>query len=127
MASSGNRPWRIANMLAPTRLDTPILTSESFAGEFWMPSVPGLKNYYTGTHGNIYTKEALTPEEKRAGFRLLFDGRTFHGWRDPATQKPPGDGWVIEDLNTAAENANAKPASKKPAAPAKAPAKTVKK
>jgi hypothetical protein len=34
---------------------------------------------------------------------------------------------LIEDLNTAADNANAKPASKKPAAPAKAPAKTVKK
>lgn len=45
-------------------VDTAIMTSESFAGEFWMPSVPGLKNYYTGTHGNIYTKEALTPEEK---------------------------------------------------------------
>ena len=34
---------------------------------------------------------------------------------------------LIEDINTAAENANAKPAVKKPAAPAKAPAKTVKK
>jgi hypothetical protein len=34
---------------------------------------------------------------------------------------------LIEDINTAADNANAKPAVKKPAAPAKAPAKTVKK
>jgi uncharacterized protein (DUF1499 family) len=34
---------------------------------------------------------------------------------------------LIEDINTAADNANAKPASKKPATPAKAPAKTVKK
>ena len=34
---------------------------------------------------------------------------------------------LIEDINTAADNANAKPATKKPAAPAKAPAKTVKK
>ena len=34
---------------------------------------------------------------------------------------------LIEDINTAAENVNAKPAAKKPAAPAKAPAKTVKK
>ena len=45
-------------------IETPLLTSESFAGEFWMPSVPGLKNYYSGTHGNIYTKDKLTPEEK---------------------------------------------------------------
>jgi hypothetical protein len=34
---------------------------------------------------------------------------------------------LIEDINTAAEAANAKPAVKKPQAPAKAPAKTVKK
>jgi hypothetical protein len=34
---------------------------------------------------------------------------------------------LIEDINTAADSANAKPATKKPAAPAKAQAKTVKK
>ena len=34
---------------------------------------------------------------------------------------------LIEDINTAADNANAKPAIKKPPAPTKAPAKTVKK
>ncbi len=34
---------------------------------------------------------------------------------------------LIEDINTATDNANAKPAGKKPAAPAKAQAKTVKK
>lgn len=34
---------------------------------------------------------------------------------------------LIEDINTAADNANAKPATKKPATPAKAQAKTVKK
>ena len=34
---------------------------------------------------------------------------------------------LIEDINTAAEAANAKPAVKKPQVPAKAPAKTVKK
>jgi hypothetical protein len=39
----------------------------------------------------------LTPAEKQAGFRLLFDGHTFAGWRDPASEKPPGEAWVIED------------------------------
>src|SRR3982751_1418515 len=34
---------------------------------------------------------------------------------------------LIEDINTAADNANAKPASKKPATPAKVPPKTAKK
>lgn len=39
----------------------------------------------------------LTPAEKQAGFQLLFDGRTFNGWRNPAGENPPGDAWVIED------------------------------
>ena len=34
---------------------------------------------------------------------------------------------LIADINSAADSANAKPATKKPALPAKAPAKTVKK
>jgi hypothetical protein len=39
----------------------------------------------------------LSPEEKKAGFQLLFDGKTFHNWRDPATETPAGDSWAIED------------------------------
>jgi hypothetical protein len=39
----------------------------------------------------------LTPAEKQAGFRLLFDGHSFSGWRDPASETPPGEAWVIED------------------------------
>lgn len=39
----------------------------------------------------------LTPQEKKAGFRLLFDGKTFNGWQDPARQDPPGDAWLIDD------------------------------
>jgi hypothetical protein len=39
----------------------------------------------------------LSPEEKAAGFRLLFDGRTMNGWLDPARQNAPGDAWTIED------------------------------
>lgn len=39
----------------------------------------------------------LTPAEKKEGFRLLFDGHTLKGWRDPAKKTPPGDSWTIED------------------------------
>jgi hypothetical protein len=39
----------------------------------------------------------LTPSEKAAGWRLLFDGHSFAGWRDPAHMDPRGDGWDIED------------------------------
>jgi hypothetical protein len=39
----------------------------------------------------------LTSEERNAGWVLLFDGRTMRGWRDPATEDPPGDSWAIEE------------------------------
>ncbi|MFB3776463.1 MAG: DUF1080 domain-containing protein [Bryobacteraceae bacterium] len=39
----------------------------------------------------------LTADERKAGWVLLFDGRTMQGWRDPAQENPPGDSWTIED------------------------------
>jgi hypothetical protein len=39
----------------------------------------------------------LTPAEEGAGWRLLFDGKTFTGWEDPGRKSPPGDSFVIED------------------------------
>lgn len=36
---------------------------------------------------------SLTEEEKRAGWTLLFDGRTMAGWQDPARKVQPGDAW----------------------------------
>jgi hypothetical protein len=39
----------------------------------------------------------LTPAEKKAGWKLLFDGKTFNNWRDPSKETPPGDSWAIED------------------------------
>ncbi len=39
----------------------------------------------------------LTPEEKRAGWILLFDGSTMNGWDDPRSKSPAGDAWSIED------------------------------
>jgi hypothetical protein len=39
----------------------------------------------------------LTHAEQNAGWQLLFDGRTFSGWRDPLKKTPPGDAWKIEE------------------------------
>jgi 3-keto-disaccharide hydrolase len=39
----------------------------------------------------------LTAEEKAAGFKLLFDGKSYAGWEDPTRKSPPGDNFVIED------------------------------
>jgi Domain of Unknown Function (DUF1080) len=38
----------------------------------------------------------LTSGEKAAGWRLLFDGKTFNGWRGFHSDKVP-EGWLIED------------------------------
>jgi 3-keto-disaccharide hydrolase len=39
----------------------------------------------------------LTAQEKAAGWKLLFDGRTYTGWEDPTKKSPPGDSFTIED------------------------------
>ena len=39
----------------------------------------------------------LTAQEKAAGWRLLFDGKSYAGWEDPAKKTPPGNGFTIED------------------------------
>lgn len=38
----------------------------------------------------------LTPAEKKDGWKLLFDGKTFRNWRNPSQEKPAGDSWAIE-------------------------------
>ena len=39
----------------------------------------------------------LSPAEKAAGWKLLFDGKSMKGWEDPSKKTPPGDAWTIED------------------------------
>jgi Domain of Unknown Function (DUF1080) len=39
----------------------------------------------------------LTPEEKKAGWRLLFDGKTTSGWRGFKKTDFPADRWVVKD------------------------------
>jgi len=39
----------------------------------------------------------LTPQEKKDGWVLLFDGKSFKGWNDPRKKSPPGDGWAIDN------------------------------
>jgi hypothetical protein len=39
----------------------------------------------------------LTPEEQRAGWILLFDGKSFDGWVDPNLKNPPAHAWEVAD------------------------------
>jgi 3-keto-disaccharide hydrolase len=39
----------------------------------------------------------LAPAERAAGWKLLFDGKTWNGWRGFRREKIPVEGWMIED------------------------------
>ncbi|MGO9241703.1 MAG: DUF1080 domain-containing protein [Bryobacteraceae bacterium] len=39
----------------------------------------------------------LTPAERRDGWILLFDGRSFNGWVDPNLKDPPAHAWEVAD------------------------------
>ena len=43
------------------------------------------------------TANVLTRAEKAAGWKLLFDGKTWKGWRGFRRDKMPEEGWAIED------------------------------
>jgi len=40
---------------------------------------------------------ALAFAAPEPGWRSLFDGKTFHAWRDPSSMQPAGDSWSIEE------------------------------
>ncbi|MBC7927467.1 MAG: DUF1080 domain-containing protein [Bryobacteraceae bacterium] len=42
-------------------------------------------------------ENTLTPEEKRAGWQLLFDGTSLKGWKDPAQKNVPNRAWVVDN------------------------------
>jgi len=44
-----------------------------------------------------HEQNSLTAEEKAAGWILLFDGRTFNGWRGLGREGIPEGHWVIEE------------------------------
>ena len=48
-------------------------------------------------HENSATVNVLTPAEKSAGWKLLFDGKSWNGWRGFRREKMPDEGWAIED------------------------------
>ena len=49
-----------------------------------------------GTHAGPAPLNSLTPDERAAGWRLLFDGRTTAGWRGFRMDSMPG-GWQAVD------------------------------
>lgn len=48
------------------------------------------------TRAAAQAPDTLTAQEREAGWRLLFDGRSTTGWRGYGTERPPA-GWVVQD------------------------------
>tara|TARA_Y100000389_G_scaffold202719_1_gene248898 strand:- start:2634 stop:3707 length:1074 start_codon:yes stop_codon:yes gene_type:complete len=44
-----------------------------------------------------YLENKLTKEEKRLGYRMLWDGKSIQGWRGVKLKDFPNKGWVIEN------------------------------
>ena len=55
----------------------------------------------SGLLGGLYesseSQNSLTPDEQSAGWRLLFDGKTFNGWRGLGYDTVPSAHWKIEN------------------------------
>jgi len=49
------------------------------------------------TVGLVAQENQLTPSEKSAGWKLLFNGKDMSEWDDPRQKSPAGDAWTIED------------------------------
>lgn len=65
-----------------------ILTDE--VAKYRMPADPAVPQL-------SYLKNELTDWEKQRGFRLLWDGKTTHGWRGAKLESFPSSGWTIAD------------------------------
>lgn len=47
--------------------------------------------------GRLLSPNTLTPDEQRAGWLMLFDGKTFNGWRGLGYDTIPTAHWMIQD------------------------------
>ena len=53
--------------------------------------------FAAGTLAVAAADNQLSPAEKSAGWQLLFDGKTFNGWRPYAKKDAPVTGWEVVD------------------------------
>ena len=67
---------------------------------FWNRSAVAMMSFVgllTMTASAAQPINTLTGEEKATGWKLLFDGRSLHGWRLYKKEAAPESGWKVED------------------------------
>lgn len=96
----GREPNRIVHLSLDEELRSargePLWTTEIWYTQNTIPradpTAPTERTDRTATPPNT-----LSAEEEAAGYRLLWDGRTFDGWKIYGRENDSIDGWVIED------------------------------
>jgi hypothetical protein len=89
----------VATACAPHK--SPELTSADCPGAEIIGIMPGglIANGQAQTPQTIVScPNTLTDEERRHGWRLLFDGKTFNGWRGLGYDSVPSAHWKIENF-----------------------------
>lgn len=61
------------------------------------PAGKGADSTTTEMMAPVDSHNMLTAQEQAEGFMMLFDGKTFNGWRGYGKDSFPAGGWVIED------------------------------
>jgi hypothetical protein len=58
--------------------------------------VVGASVLATAQKSSVTSLNTLSDAEKREGWKLLFDGKTFNGWRSYFETMDPSKGWSVE-------------------------------
>ena len=56
-----------------------------------------LLSFACGSSGNKQSQNVLTGDEQKDGWILLWDGKSFEGWRGINKDYFPANGWIIEN------------------------------
>jgi hypothetical protein len=102
--TSENSLYRLVRRRADPANSAPsgcLVQHENRLIKFIVPGRPVLAFLIAAQLGRGSSRSAklneLTPAEKKAGWKLLFDGRTPSGWRGFNKKEFPAQGWVIEE------------------------------
>ncbi len=61
---------------------------------------------WTNTHVINLIPNHLSPQERAQGWKLLFDGESFNGWRGAGKERFPERGWQIKDGSIVVEKSD---------------------
>ncbi len=89
------RPPPLTLYFIPATIMRTLHNTGSCAALVWLLAGFACSSARGGEHGN--PPNTLTDPEKKAGWRLLFDGQSLQGWRLYKQPNAPATGWRVEN------------------------------